>query len=127
MLRRLRTSVWRYLLWPPRVLIAVNFPAFAQRVTVFGSTLKSDATSEGVKSTSLSRLIFDINLLLNSSIEGFALFAPYERKYLPLAQRKQEITSPALKLRPFSIASQALHIPGQLRLHRHLIGLGVIA
>ena len=54
-----RTSDSRQRRCPPSVLIEVNFPAFAQRVTVFGSTRKSDATSEGVNKTSasVSRLI----------------------------------------------------------------------
>jgi hypothetical protein len=46
------TSEERYLRWPPRVRTAVNFPAFAQRVTVFGSTRKSVATSDGVNKIS---------------------------------------------------------------------------
>jgi len=37
---------------PPKVLIEVSFPDFAQRVTVFGSTRNKEATSEGVNRTS---------------------------------------------------------------------------
>lgn len=51
---RALTSDSLYLRWPPRVLIEVNFPAFAQRVTVFGSTRNKLATSEGVSSVSCS-------------------------------------------------------------------------
>ena len=42
------TSDSLYLLCPPKVLIEVNLPAFAHLVTVFGSTLNSAATSDGV-------------------------------------------------------------------------------
>jgi hypothetical protein len=37
-----------------RVRIEVSLPAFAQRVTVFGSTRNKDATSDGVNRTSAS-------------------------------------------------------------------------
>jgi len=55
-----RTSVSRYRRWPPRVLMDVNFPAFAQRVTVFGSTRNIVATSAGVSSGSASGVRADI-------------------------------------------------------------------
>jgi len=51
---RALTSDSLYLRWPPSVLIEVNLPAFAQRVTVFGSTRNKLATSEGVSSVSCS-------------------------------------------------------------------------
>ena len=51
---RALTSDSLYLRWPPRVLIEVNLPAFAQRVTVFGSTRNKLATSDGVSSVSCS-------------------------------------------------------------------------
>src|SRR5206468_884144 len=47
-----RTSEARNRRWPPRVRMAVIFPDRAQRVTVFGFTRKSAATSEGVRSAS---------------------------------------------------------------------------
>lgn len=50
------TSPARYRRWPPRVLMQVNLPALAQRVTVLGSTLKSAATSAGVSNCSISGL-----------------------------------------------------------------------
>src|SRR5437773_9269750 len=50
--RRLMTSDSRYRRCPPRVLMELSLPAFAQRVTVFGSTRKSAATSAGVRSAS---------------------------------------------------------------------------
>ena len=46
------TSDSLYLLCPPNVLIEVSLPALAHLVTVFGSTLNSEATSAGVKSFS---------------------------------------------------------------------------
>ncbi len=55
-----RTSVSRYRRWPPRVLMDVNFPAFAHRVTVFGSTRNIVATSAGVSSGSASGVLADI-------------------------------------------------------------------
>ena len=50
------TSDSLYLRWPPKVLMEVNFPAFAHLVTVFGSTRNSEATSAGVSKTSCSIL-----------------------------------------------------------------------
>ena len=41
--------------------MAVNFPALAHLVTVLGSTLKSAATSAGVKSTSWLGKLFCID------------------------------------------------------------------
>jgi hypothetical protein len=51
--------------------MAVNFPALAHLVTVFGSTLNNLATSAGVNRTSgsLERL-----MLISTSV----LFAPFE-------------------------------------------------
>ena len=46
------TSDSLYLLCPPKVLIEVILPALAHLVTVFGSTLNSEATSAGVNSFS---------------------------------------------------------------------------
>jgi hypothetical protein len=50
--RRASTSAWRYRRCPPRVRIDGSFPALDQRVTVFGSTRNSAATSPGVSKTS---------------------------------------------------------------------------
>ena len=47
-----RTSDSRYRRWPPSVRIDASLPAFAQRVTVLGSTLKRAATSAGVSNGS---------------------------------------------------------------------------
>ena len=52
------TSDSLYRRCPPRVLIEVSFPDFAQRVTVFGSTRNKEATSAGVSRTSWSELTF---------------------------------------------------------------------
>lgn len=49
-----RTSDSLYRRCPPRVRMEVNLPAFAQRVTVFGSTRNMEATSAGVSSGSAS-------------------------------------------------------------------------
>src|SRR5215831_12648104 len=57
---RARTSVSRYRRWPPRVRIDVSFPAFAQRVTVLGSTRNMVATSAGVSSGSASGVRADM-------------------------------------------------------------------
>jgi hypothetical protein len=57
---RARTSVSRYLRWPPKVRMDVSFPAFAHLVTVFGSTLNIVATSAGVSSGSASGVRADI-------------------------------------------------------------------
>src|SRR5439155_12373767 len=50
--RQRRISEARKRRWPPRVRIAVILPARAQRVTVFGFTRNSAATSAGVSSAS---------------------------------------------------------------------------
>jgi len=55
-----RTSVSRYRRWPPSVRIDVSLPAFAHRVTVFGSTLNIVATSAGVSSGSASGVRADM-------------------------------------------------------------------
>lgn len=52
--RSARTSVSRYRRCPPSVRIDVSLPAFAQRVTVFGSTRNIVATSAGVSNGSAS-------------------------------------------------------------------------
>jgi hypothetical protein len=57
---RARTSVSRYRRWPPSVRMDVNFPAFAQRVTVLGSTRNIVATSAGVSNGSASGVRADI-------------------------------------------------------------------
>jgi hypothetical protein len=57
---RARTSVSRYLRWPPRVRMDVSFPALAHLVTVLGSTLNIVATSAGVSSGSASGVRADI-------------------------------------------------------------------
>ncbi|SCE03348.1 hypothetical protein GA0115247_12095 [Streptomyces sp. PalvLS-984] len=49
-----RTSASRYRRCPPSVRMDVSLPAFAQRVTVFGSTRNIVATSAGVSSGSAS-------------------------------------------------------------------------
>lgn len=51
---RALTSLARYRRCPPRVRTELNLPAFAHRVTVFGSTRNIAATSAGVSSGSES-------------------------------------------------------------------------
>ncbi len=51
------TSEERYLRWPLGKVIGVRRPVFAQRVTVFGSTLNNIATSLGRNIRSVSWLI----------------------------------------------------------------------
>jgi hypothetical protein len=57
---RARTSVSLYRRCPPSVRIDVSLPAFAHRVTVFGSTLNIVATSAGVSSGSASGVRADM-------------------------------------------------------------------
>src|ERR1700729_953006 len=78
-----RTSVSRYRRWPPSVRIDVSLPAFAQRVTVFGSTLNIVATSAGVSRGSASGVRAD---MLTASPPGpvlrslFLLFVTLSRE-----------------------------------------------
>jgi hypothetical protein len=80
------TSDSLYLLCPPRVLIEVNFPAFAHLVTVFGSTLNNAATSDGVRRFSWEEgesewLFWLILFLLISLLTSLLGFVPsYRRK-----------------------------------------------
>jgi hypothetical protein len=55
-----RTSVSLYRRCPPSVRMEVSFPAFAHRVTVFGSTRNIVATSAGVSSGSASGVRADM-------------------------------------------------------------------
>ena len=73
---RIWTSDWRYRRWPPRVLIAVNFPDFAHRVTVLGSTLKIAATSDGVRRTSG---LFRWTATLGNLLDAFGRFAYFAK------------------------------------------------
>src|SRR5436190_19301479 len=83
--RQRRISDARNRRWPPRVRMAVIFPARAQRVTVFGFTRKRAATSAGVKSASgggvsaiVVRLPFGLSeLSMNVRQRTFAVDGPF--------------------------------------------------
>ena len=53
----------------------VNLPDFAHLVTVFGSTLNSDATSAGVNKTSCSEFI---SVAPHKLLGEYVRFKPYE-------------------------------------------------
>ena len=65
------------------VRIAVSFPAFAQRVTVFGFTWNRCATSLGVKRTSASGMRF-----MPTPLVWTVRFGPYWGEVWPVFRRE---------------------------------------
>ncbi|GAA1104595.1 hypothetical protein GCM10009642_49030 [Nocardiopsis metallicus] len=70
--RRARTSDSRKRRCPPGVRMLLIRPEAAQRVTVLGSTRKSEATSPGVNRRSLARSTFTFPLIVPAWTEGAA-------------------------------------------------------
>lgn len=93
--------------------IAVNFPAFAQRVTVLGFTWKRCATSFGVNRTSASGMRF----IVTPSMWPVR-FGPYWDEVLPVIQREAIPMRPAHK--PELTASGTLNVDIQRRPSFHL-------